>query len=111
MKRIIAAIAITTSTMAHAYFIDGNKLLSYMQHESVTWQMLALGYVQGVADMGSGVVTCAPPNITAGQLNDMMKIWLVNNPAERHRSADILITYVLTKAWPCPKRPKSGGDV
>lgn len=89
---------------AHAEFKDGNKLLSDMNSSSAINQMNALGYVTGVADALMGVTFCMPSNVNAGQLYDMVKLYLENNPANRHNTADRIINHVLKNVWPCAQR-------
>ncbi len=101
-KAIILMLALAGS--AHAEFKDGNNLLSDMRDSSYYVQGVALGYVTGVADVGVGVIHCAPSNLTAGQLHDMIKNYLENTPAERHLSGDTIVNKVLKTMWPCPKR-------
>lgn len=99
---IVLSLALAGS--AHAEFVDGNKLLSQMKDSSYFAQGHALGYVAGVADVGLGFIHCAPTNLTAGQLNDMVKNYLENMPAERHLSGDTIVNKVLKSVWPCAKR-------
>lgn len=80
-------------------------LLCGSAHANFYEQGTAIGYIMGVADTGLGIVHCTPANATAGQLNDMMKNYLTNTPAHRHRSADVLVNHVLKSMWPCADRP------
>lgn len=105
--RTALILALLLAGTAHAEFKDGNKLLSDMRDSSYYIQGVALGYVTGVADVGVGVIHCAPPNLTAGQLHDMVKNYLENTPAERHLTADTIINKVLKAVWPCAKRGSS----
>lgn len=91
-------------TAAQAEFQDGNKLLSMLKDSGYFNQGYAMGYIAGIADMGVGFVHCAPPNVTAGQMNDMVKNYLENTPAERHLTGDIVVNRVLKAVWPCPKK-------
>jgi len=102
MKRVIFLLAF--SGMAHAEFNDGNQLLSKLKDSSYFSQGYGMGYIAGIADMGVGVVHCAPPNVTAGQLNDMVKNYLDNTPADRHLTGDTIVNKVLKTVWPCAKR-------
>lgn len=98
MKRFLILALVCGS--AHAEFKDGNKLLAEMNGSHGN-QMMALGYVTGVADALMGVLVCPSANVTAGQLHDMTKQYLEQYPANRHNSADRIISYVLRSAWPC----------
>ena len=104
MKSIAVIILALAAGSAHAEFVDGNKLLSQMKDSSYFSQGHAMGYVAGVADVGIGFIHCAPSNLTAGQLNDMIKNYLENTPAERHLSGDTIVNKVLKSVWPCAKR-------
>lgn len=102
-KAIILMLALAGS--AHAEFMDGNALLAQMKDTgSFFRQGHAMGYVSGIADMGLGVIHCAPSNMTAGQLNDMIRNYLENTPAERHLTGDTIVNKVLKTMWPCAKR-------
>ena len=103
MKKILLSL-LFCSGASQAEFMDGNKLLNDMRDASNFLQGHALGYVVGVADMGVGIVHCPPGNVTAGQLRDMVKNYLENMPAERHKSADEIVNKILKTMWPCAKR-------
>lgn len=105
MKNIILFLAFCGS--AHAEFNDGNQLLSKLKDSSYFNQGYGMGYIAGVADMGMGIVHCAPYNVTAGQLNDMIKNYLENTPADRHLTGDVVINKVLKAMWPCAKKGTS----
>jgi hypothetical protein len=102
MKRAILCLALVAGT-AHAEFLDGNKLLSDMKG-SHGFQMSALGYVMGVADSIQSVTACVPPSVTSGQVLDMVRNYLEANPAIRHFTADVIVTDVLKRAFPCAAR-------
>ena len=102
MKRFLITVCMCSS-LAHAEFKDGNKLLSDLNGD-VYDRMHAMGYIVGVYDMGRSVIHCGPSNVTAGQINDMVKNYLENVPAERHYTGDILVNRVLKAVWPCAKR-------
>lgn len=102
MKAKLTFLAVLLSCSAHASFKDGNKLYAQMQGTTVE-QLNAVGYITGVADVLDGVSVCAPTNVTAGQLSDMVKKYLESYPQVRNFTADILIQRVLSTAWPCKK--------
>jgi hypothetical protein len=106
MKRFaLTLLAVISMGSAQAEFVDGNQLLSQLRDTgSYFKQGHAMGYIAGVADMGYGVVHCAPTNLTQGQLNDMIKNYLENTPAERHLTGDVIVNKVLKTMWPCAKR-------
>lgn len=102
MKQLLL-IAALVCTSAHAEFKSGNKLLEDMTSSSMN-QMNALGYVTGVADALMGITFCMPPTVNAGQVYDMVKLYLENNPANRHNTADRIVNHVLKNVWPCAQR-------
>jgi hypothetical protein len=108
MKYILGLLIAACTITGHTAFKDGNRLLNDMNDSSTVGQMVALGYVIGVTDSFSSIVHCAPSNVTAGQVRDMVKNFLVNQPQRRHQAADMLVLEVLVQAWPCPKHKRSG---
>lgn len=105
MKSAIATAALVAlCATAHAEFWDGNKLHNHL-NGSTGEQLLGLGYVMGVADALQHITFCPPSNVTAGQVRDMVANYLSNVPADRHLTADGLISKVLKGVWPCAQRP------
>lgn len=110
MRRFLAVLLVIPC-LARAEFETGNSLLANLQSASVGERMHALGYIKGVVDVYLHVTIC-PPNggngITAGQLNDMIKNYLQNAPAIRHKTAESIINDALKQVWPCPQRGGRG---
>lgn len=102
MKRLLILAACCVVLASHAEFKDGNKLLEDM-NGSQNNKMNAIGYVTGVADALMGITFCGPSTVTAGQLYDMVKLYLEQYPANRHNTADRIINHVLKSAWPCAR--------
>lgn len=100
------AFALSICISAHAEFKDGNDLLNDMESGHAVGQMVALGYVMGVTDFGMGYLHCAPSNVKAGQIRDMVHNYLRNTPADRHLSGDSIINKILKATWPCPARSR-----
>ena len=98
--KYLAALALCAGP-AHAEFMDGNKLYERMTSGKNTDYAMTLGYIIGVADTMQEVAHCAPPNVTAGQLIDMVKLHLEQNPSQRNRTGDLIVIHVLKTAWPC----------
>ena len=92
--------------IARAEFFTGNQLLARMNGSQLE-QMQAIGFVQGVFDVYTDVTFCPPNNVTAGQVHDIVKNHLTQNPAIRHRTAESLINEVLRGAWPCANSRRS----
>lgn len=100
MKKLLIGL-LFVPLMAHAEFKTGNQLYTDITSDSVVNQMVALGYIMGIADITRGKAQCGPASATAGQLMDMVKKHLQDFPNMRHYTADIIIMYVLGQAWPC----------
>jgi len=81
-------------------FMSGNNLHNKMTGDFGE-KMQALGFIQGVFDVYVSVTFCSPENVTAGQVSDMVKRYLDNNPSTRHKTAESLINQALKQAWPC----------
>ena len=104
MKKLLLALAFVAGS-AHAEFWDGNKLLEKLTSSSYYEQGLGMGYIMGVADTTVNVLHCAPPNSTAGQLQDMVLINLRSFPERRTKTADTIVLDTLKAAWPCAPKP------
>lgn len=103
MKKLIFIISLLCST-AHAEFYTGNDLYNKLTSDNAIERMVGLGFVVGVSDTVQGVTHCAPDNITAGQIRDMVRQHLEATPSVRHYAAEVQVRYVLNRAWPCPKK-------
>jgi hypothetical protein len=106
MKIAIVCLALAAGP-AHAFFKDGNKLLSELNNNSGTNVLpaIGMGYITGVTDALLGITHCPPDNVTAGQVRDMVKNYLDNTPAVRHLPANQIVSHVLKSVWPCAATP------
>lgn len=104
MKKLLTVL-LFVPVMAHAEFKTGNELYADLNAESTVSRAVGLGYIMGVADATRNMTHCAPAEVTAGQINDMVKKHLANTAELRHYTADIIVSYVLKKAWPCANKP------
>ena len=105
MKKLIATVTIALSSVtAHAEFVDGNKLLSWLESADDTENALGIGYVAGVFDGLSSVLICAPSNVTLRQISDMTKQGLKAVPEARNKSADQFVSAIASSKWPCKKK-------
>ena len=105
---VAALVVALVSGSASAEMFNGNKLLDILKKAEVSgnnvdWGM-GHGYVAGVYDSNAGVTFCSPGSMTLGQLTDMTKNYLENNPAVRHLPAESIIVYFMSKTWPCAKK-------
>lgn len=105
--RWIAAAAVAISFNAQAEFFTGNELYAHINSESIVEQSTAIGYIAGVTDSLIGVSVCLPRGVNLGQIRDLVKSHIGQNPSSRHFSADSLITNLLNKTWPCRSSGRS----
>lgn len=103
MKKLTLIISLLCGT-AHAEFYTGNDLYNKLISDNAIERMVGLGFVIGVFDTAQSVAHCAPDNITAGQVRDMVRQHLEATPSVRHYAAEVQVRYVLSRAWPCPKK-------
>ena len=99
MKKLFVSLLFVPA-VANAEFMSGNQLLSDMKGSDMN-QMLALGYIMGVSDTCTTITICPPANVTAGQVQDIVRQHLEANPSKRHFTADSLIKNKLEEIWPC----------
>lgn len=106
--KLIAATAVAAlCTSAFAEFVTGNLLLQRMNSDSAADRTMALGYVAGVHDVTEGIVQCSGNNVTLGQVRDIAKQYLVNNPSVRDMSAHLMVGVALQQAFPCANKPNN----
>ena len=105
-----ALIFLLAATSVQAEFMDGNTLLADMNGSQMR-QASSIGYVMGVADTLHSVSFCPPQQATAGQVHDMVKQYLVENPSQRHHTGDTIVKHVLSRTWPCRQTQQRGSGV
>jgi hypothetical protein len=103
MKRLLIALTAALAFSAQAQFINGNMLLKKMNSDTWTEIGFAQGYVTGVADSYDGELFCIPERVNVGQLVDLAKSYIVNNPKDRHRHAGALVAIAFVEVFPCKK--------
>ena len=94
---------------ARGAFIDGNTLHTRCNSpEDVYDKASCLWFVIGVADAIGGPnkgyqgrTFCHPSSVLTGQLRDVVKKWLNENPQLRHFTAVSLTAKALSEAFPC----------
>ena len=111
MKKILIFLLFLVS-FSFGWFVDGNRLyddgLEYHKYEealnfSGVQAGRYQGYVMGVYDAYDRILICAPKNVTAGQVADIVFKYLQEHPEIRNKPADFLILKSLKKVWPCKK--------
>ena len=120
MKKIIVIIAVLLlfPCVATAQWEDGNKLYKSLSagaskeailnatvnEQSDYW--VAFGYVMAIWDVYKGVAWTAPANVTRGQIIDVARKFLEENPEKRHESSIKLLLQAFIFAF--PKEKKTG---
>ena len=99
-------ILLTLSLSAHAEFVDGNGLHNLLNGTDAD-KASGRAYIAGVFDSFHRIGHCAPESVALGQVEDMTRITLRSDPANRHESASVLVLVMLDRYWPCPKKAKT----
>jgi hypothetical protein len=105
MRHLLLTIALLCSG-AQAQFFTGNDLLARINSDLAFDRGLGMGFIIGVYDTTLTIEHCPPPNVTAGQVRDMVSKSLNSGAAARHLPAEAFVVYTLGAAWPCPKKGK-----
>ncbi len=113
---LIAALAYSLSS--HAEYYSGNDLLHDMAGSTLE-KALAMGYVMGVAEairtvldverikLGKPLIPsfCIPVSgLPRQQVNDIVRKYLLDNPASRHEPAEAQVYGALGESFPCPNK-------
>lgn len=102
MKKLFVAAMIVAASSSNAEFMSGNMLYERLNGNTAD-QMLAMGYIAGVHDAFDGISHCSPGSITVGQVTEMVKNVLRDQPQNRHFTADAFVKVALKNQWPCKK--------
>lgn len=92
-------------TPAIAEYWDGHFLKERLDAAQDTIPYWAgFGYVIGTADTIAGLAACIPvqpTGVQAGQVVDVVRKFLADNPDKLGATADAIVTHALASAWPC----------
>lgn len=108
MRRVIkfaVAVMISIPMIANAAFISGNQLFQRINGDGYD-KTFAIGFITGVHDAYEDDTICTGQHVTAGQLRDVVKKYLEDNPASRDIAAVVLVLVALGSAFPCNKKGK-----
>lgn len=108
MKKLIVSLLFVPA-VASAEFVNGNELLSNLQSNDATKRVFALGYIAGVFDAHHSVSHCPSAGVSLGQVRDMTEQYLIVNASSRNLSADLLISDMLKRRWPCSNQSSGRG--
>ena len=101
MKKLFLILAFFSAS-AFAQQQDGNEMLERMKKAEVA-DSFYMGYITGVSIMNT--TACYYSNITTGQVYDVVKVYLEQNPAIRHLSRGVIVVQALNNAFPCKQEP------
>ncbi len=102
-----ALLSLAMTVPSQAGFEDGNKLYSDCISDNYYNNGLCLGFILGSMDtfedilIKSGKADCLPVGTKAGQLEDAVRIYLRDHPAERSYPAHQIVIAALMQAWGC----------
>lgn len=86
---------------AEAAYQSGNKLKADLYDSGIN-PMFAMGYIVGATDVLEDYKdVCIAEGVTQGQLKDVVKKYLDENPESLHKTAYVLVYLALRKVWPC----------
>ncbi len=105
--RILPALAVAlllAAPDAQAEFWSGNTLLERCRATTPIDRMDCLGYTTAVVDVWTGIENCPPAAATRGQIADIALKYVVENPDQRHLSADVILRGLFSTLWPCQRR-------
>lgn len=112
MKKVIAGVLLSLCVSgAHAEFETGNTLLNKLEvNNNPVERGFGLGFIVGVYDALVHIKFCPgdETGITVGQVVDITKRFLHNNPSVRHKSAEVLVAQALSQVWPCKQNKRPG---
>jgi hypothetical protein len=96
MKKLFLILAFFSASAFAQSKLDGNEMLEIMKDSQLS-DNFYMGYIAGVANM----MACTPPKTTIGQIYDVVKVYLEQNPATRHEFRGTLVFRALADAYPC----------
>jgi hypothetical protein len=104
---VLMIVAAMIAGPARAEFVTGNDLYTKCNSNAPEDKFWCLGFVTGVFDTlptgpKKGLV-CPGPNVTAGQVHDVVVKNLQEHPTMRHLPAAFLVGTALGVAFPCKR--------
>jgi hypothetical protein len=102
----LMAAMMSVTAGARADFQDGNSLYAQCTSALKYDDAYCLGYIAGITDVMShdpvaGRTACEPEHATAGQVQDIVRLYLTKHPEQRHYAAESLVAHALAAAFPC----------
>jgi hypothetical protein len=86
---------------------DGNKLSAACESSLAADQGWCIGYIEGALHtfLMTGSLTnqtiCVSEGVNVGQMEDTVRLWLLQHPEKRHWPAPKIVFEVLKEKFPC----------
>lgn len=104
MKKLILCSVLFIALPVNANYLSGNKLKEHCVSETFVNTGMCLGYIAGVVDSYNNFVFCIPSEVTMGQMRDIVKKYMHENPAKLHESAADIVASAMKKDFSCKKK-------
>lgn len=109
-------LAALLSGNAWAEFMTGNDLLRLAEANNRVTSRTAsdadyqdssqfFGYLQGAFDANRNLV-CPPSGFTTGQLSEIVKKFIRNNPEKLHFTGDVIVLLAMSESFTCKQTKK-----
>ena len=111
IRVILASVFISGSGITQA--ITGNELLADLDDDGYFSKGFAMGFIVAVTEsfVGYGFAKeclVLPNGVSNGQLKDIVRKFLENNPETRHYQAPVLITFALRQSYSVKDQSQNG---
>ena len=106
ISAFLALTMLASTAEAQPMYQNGNELHKDLYDSSTSSNMFALGYIVGVTDALLGTTLCISPNVSQGQLMDVVKKFMNDNPQVRNLPAAVIVFAALDQYWPCEKQKR-----
>jgi|LauGreDrversion4_2_1035121.scaffolds.fasta_scaffold973333_2 hypothetical protein len=106
MKKFYLTLSLFLFAQSANAFYTGNELRTKCNSEikGSFERGECYGFIAGVVEAQSGVFVCLPSGVTLGQVTEMVKKYINENPAQLHKSGDIIVNSAIIKDFPCRKK-------
>jgi len=102
MNKLLPILLILFAAPSLCFAMDGNKLLRFCEHaEGSGGSLTCTAYIAGAADTLASTSIICIVGLEYGQMQKVVKKYLINNPELLHHSANILVKNALQKDFPC----------
>ena len=115
MKKLSTALLLFIAVLCYVEgsYMTGNKLYSDLRYvpgndstfEGISNWARGMGYIEGLCDGYNGIMFFAGPNVTGGQLKDIVLKYLGDHPETRDQNAAVLVLAAYIEAFPIQKIP------